>query len=142
MEFDPSKYRLTRKMNLDELRRRLINEPDLEAVYSINTPWWSLWSDDAEQKGLTRIPKYLPYRIPGTGIPCDPLGSPLMQGELLKFLQSAAAKPDHYGRNGLAALEAAFHGNVVLDESKKPTALPSWNHYNDLLDYEAAGRTR
>lgn len=65
-----------------------------------------------------------------------------MQGNLKKLWQHAMKNSEHYGRNGIAAFVAAFHGNVIVVETELPTSLNEWDAYNTLLDLEAAGFTR
>jgi len=61
-----------------------------------------------------------------------------MQGSKVEFLASAEANLQHYGRHGLRALEAAFHGNVQTFVTAKgiwlPTSLIGWTAYNELID--------
>jgi hypothetical protein len=95
-----------------------------QVVLAVHTPWWSLWEDE-----------WLPYTIPGSGgIPCDPRGSVLIQTNMAKAVQQARDNPGHYGWHGLLAFAAAFHGNVVVKRTGKPTSLKNWNEYNELLD--------
>ena len=103
-------------------------DPQWQCVYAVDRCWWSLW-DNA----------WMPYTLDGEpgGIPRDPRGSVLVQAPLDKFWQAAGDNPGHYGRHGLDALVAAFHGNVeVLNPAGLwfPTSLRSWDAYNDLLD--------
>ncbi len=94
------------------------------AYYAVHTCWWSFTT-----------PYTLP--VPGSavigGLPCDPTGSVLMEADAVKFIESAEANFAHYGKHGLRAFAAAFHGNV-LTINGKPTALCGWDHYNALLD--------
>lgn len=131
--FDVKEFRLTRKTSLEQIKAWAEN-PYREVVYSVMTPWWSIAKEG-----------WMPYRLnknpTGYSIPCDPTGSPLCQGNLARFLEVAGNNLGHYGRNGIDALVAAFHGNVVVEKTGQPTALSSWDRYNDLIDFEKAGRT-
>ncbi|HXI16474.1 MAG TPA: hypothetical protein VNM48_08885, partial [Chloroflexota bacterium] len=51
----------------------------------------------------------------------------------MEFIRMAEKNPDHYGRHGIKAFIAAYHGNV-LTEDGKPTSLRDWEDYNRLLD--------
>ena len=77
------------------------------------------------------------YKKPGgIGLPCDPRGGMLFQtgeGDLQKFLDSAKENVEHYGKHGLRAFYASYHG-VVVTEDGKPTCFTSWDKYNALLD--------
>lgn len=92
-------------------------------VYAIHTPWWFIGED-------------LPYHKPGMyPLPCDPRGSMLLQTENpMLFIESAEANPSHYGRHGLIAFAAAYHGNVLAKPKMIPTSLDNWDAYNELLD--------
>jgi hypothetical protein len=99
--------------------------------YAIHTCWWAYRSSDL-------------YRIPdssvtgsGPGLPCDPRRSVLMmtkEGDFETFLRGAEENPEHYGKHGLRAFEAALHGNVVVAATGHPTSFKTWGAYNDLLD--------
>lgn len=124
-----SKKRLTHKVSEHQIREWAAM-PGQQFVYAVSSPWWSLWDDD-----------WMPYR--NGGLPCDPRGSMLMQGDAAKFLVSADANPEHYGRHGIAALVAAFHSNVEVltrdGRGWRPTSLDSWDDYNALLDNPTPG---
>ncbi len=49
------------------------------------------------------------------------------------FIEAAKADPGYYGRHGLEAFVAAYHGNVVTDDGRA-TSLETWEEYNQLLD--------
>ena len=110
---------LTYEMSLSTLEK-LAEDPEQEAVYSIGTCWWSLWDD-----------KWMPYNR--CGIPLDPSGSPLMQAPLKKFLENALANEKSYGKHGMDAFVAAFHGNVRRWDGE-PLCFKEWERYNNLLD--------
>lgn len=63
------------------------------------TVFWSMnccfWTDKSSELGAMNLSS-------DHGLPCCPsCGSPLLQGELTKFLESAYANPAHYGEAGL-----------------------------------------
>ena len=116
--------RIVQGTTLKELEERATADPQCIVTYAVHTCWWGAGGD-----------AFL-YTIPtgtGHGLPCDPRGSVLMQGTLPEFLKAAKANPDHYGRHGLDAFMAAYHGNLLTDEDK-PTSLGGWEQYNQLLD--------
>lgn len=96
-------------------------------VYAVHTCWWTAsWNDV--------------YKLPELGVPCDPRGSVLMQTDKPdQFIAAAEANPDHYGKYGLQAFMAAYHGNVRVADNHKPTSLEGWEAYNKLID-EAMSR--
>jgi len=128
------RFRLTGRSTQADIQRRLQN-PNQECVYAVHSPWWSLFEDE-----------WMPYRCPGTRIPCDPRGSVLMQGNLRQFWDTAIGSPEHYGRHGINAFMLAFHGNLEVLKAETlrylPTSLDSWDAYNDLLDMSPSGTAK
>jgi len=114
------------KMTLDDIKAkasRLKGNADARLVYAVHSPWWNL------------CPPWL-YTIGGKprGIPCDPRGSVLLEtGKFDEFIKSAEDNLSHYGRHGIQAFVAAYHGNVTTDGGL-PTSLDDWEAYNALLD--------
>jgi hypothetical protein len=103
--------------------------------YAMHTCWWA-------------YSEFHLYSLPGSsvepggkGLPCDPRGSVLMmseEGDAEGFVLAAQANPEHYGKHGFRAFEAALHGNVVVAATGKPTSFRTWAAYNELLDrYDA-----
>jgi len=90
------------------------------AYFAVHTCWWG-------------FDTY--YTVPGAahGLPCDPRGSVLMEAPAPDFIASAEKNPDYYGKHGLRAFAAAFHGNV-LTLNGRPTSFAGWEVYNQLLD--------
>ena len=111
----------TKRRTLDDVRKA-----HTQIVYYGAVTCW--WSDEPP-----------PYRTTGEyPLPCDPRGGVLMQTRDVEgFLRDAEANPEFYGRHGLAAFEAALHGNV-LAENGNPTCFAGWDEYNALLDGESA----
>jgi len=66
-----AEYRLTHKVRLEQITD-FMQRPNQQVVTAVKTCWWSLWDDE-----------WLPYKR--SGIPCDPRGSMLFQGEATKF---------------------------------------------------------
>jgi hypothetical protein len=91
-----------------------------QICYAISTCWWCFLA-------------YHPGYKQGS-LPCDPRGSMLMQAPAKRFVENAKQNAEHYGKHGLLAFMAAYHGNVVTEEFNLPTSLQSWKEYNDLID--------
>lgn len=99
--------------------------------WAMHTCWWT-----ASQRDL--------YKLPDEGLPCDPRGSMLMEGELETFLEKAGEDWSHYGPYGVVAFLAAHHGNVeawakgegIISRLDRllPTSLEGWPAYTALLD--------
>lgn len=87
--------------------------------YAIGTCWWCL---------LANHPGYKNGQLP-----CDPRNSLLLQAPVGKFIKSAKANPNYYGKYGLKTFMAAYHGNLFTDDGK-PTSLETWEQYEALLD--------
>ncbi len=119
------KVRFTNAKSFGELREQAARETDL--VYAMRTCWWKFGRPI--------------YSIPGDkyGLPCDPRRSPLLEmTNPLGFIKAAEDNPTHYGRHGLRAFAAAYHGNVVAIETGHPTSLNTWDEYNAVIDaYDA-----
>jgi hypothetical protein len=97
--------------------------------YSVGTCWWG-----------TRT-----YRSSEHDFPCGPRGELLMMADdVADFIRVAEENPEHYGRHGIVAFEAALDGNTVTDEGRA-TSFRTWEEYNALIDLEidkAMGVTR
>ena len=107
----------------DELRDRgVTNAEDPPSVFfSMHTGWWTTHADHL-------------YKT-SNDLPCDPRGAVLMQGNGLIFLESSRRNPEHYGRHGLLALEAAFHSNCIQSlRNPHPWCERPWDAYNDAVD--------
>ena len=117
-----SEIRIAHEVTEDDVLKRAGSRR--MAFYGANTMWWT--SNEADL-----------YKKPGgIGLPCDPRGGMLFQtaeGDLQKFLDSAKENVEHYGKHGLRAFYASYHG-VVVTEDGKPTCFTSWDEYNALLD--------
>ena len=62
-----------------------------------------------------------------------------MMGNARGFIGGAEARPEHYGKHGLAAFMAAHNDNcVVSGQGSRQTCLRTWDEYNDLLDRKEA----
>jgi hypothetical protein len=113
--------KILKEVTMAEVRQRA--HPYRMAFYGANTCWWTSSENDL-------------YKKPGSGLPCDPRGGMLFQtsdGDLGKFLDSAQENVEHYGKHGIRAFLAAYHG-VVIAANGNPTCCESWKDYNDLLD--------
>ena len=94
--------------------------------YGVKTCWWTHRAQD--------------LRVLPNGLPCDPRGGVLMQGDAKGFLANAERQAPHYGRHGIEAFMAAHNDNCVVSPTDtRPTCLQSWDAYNDLLDRLAEG---
>lgn len=115
--------------------RLMVANPTLRGggriFFSFSTTWWTC--------DRTHL-----YRRPSSPIPCDPRGSVLMEVDPETFLQEAEHYPTRYGKHGLEALAAAFHGNIVVkggDKAGLPTCLETWEQVNQLIDEEIKCQT-
>ncbi len=109
---------------LADIERIAALKPHARVLYAVSTCWWCI---DAP-------PEFVNPRYEKHGLPCDPRGSMLMETNNLKrWLQAAKDNPDHYGKHGLLAFMAAYHGNVCATNGN-PTSASSWQEYNDLID--------
>lgn len=67
------------------------------------------------------------------GEPCGPAGECLYRFENSKaFVENAAKRAFFYGQHGVIALEAAYHGNITIDD--QPIGFDNWEFYNKLID--------
>lgn len=91
--------------------------------YGANTCWW------------THDPEHL-CKHRTAGLPCDPRGGMLFQtDDVDKFFESALANPEHYGRHGLRAFEAAHHLNMRVGiRDHRSTCFQEWEEYNAAID--------
>lgn len=88
--------------------------------YAMRTCWWGMKT----------------YRCERHSLPCGPRGECLMMSDdVAAFILRARENPEHYGRHGIAAFEAALDGNVI-DCNGRPWSLESWEQYNALIDLE------
>lgn len=104
--------------------RSMIVALEPRIFYSLTTTWWT-----CDRRHL--------YHKPGLAFPCDPRGSVLMECDTAVFLREAEADPARYGKHGLDALAAAFHGSLVVaagDKAGYPTCLESWDQVNEAID--------
>lgn len=100
-----------------------IAKKEKRLVYAISTCWWKLGNPV--------------YTHPENSLPCDPRGSMLMETDKpLDFILEAEKNPSYYGKHGLNAFTAAYHGNIITKDKGFPTSLNSWNDYNKLLDQQ------
>lgn len=93
------------------------------AFYSTSCCWWTSFADD-----LGKLPpiQWLPYSPDGSGvakgrmmsnpgghqIPCCPhCRSVLMQAPLVRFIDTAQKKPEHYGRFGIDVFLWSYERN-------------------------------
>lgn len=90
------------------------------AYYAVHTTWWTV------------NPANL-YKMPDCGLPCDPRQSVLMQAPSKDFIKNAEANPENYGKNGIDAFVAAYHGNIITEKGW-PTSLGTWEEVNDLVN--------
>lgn len=129
------------QITLDEIKAKAGSARLL--VYGANTCWWRILGE-GEPIGYERPapdlgPNPAIRRADGSrlGLPCDPRGGMLFQldgpEEIRGFIAAAEANPNRYGRHGLAAFVASYHGNVVTSAGL-PTCFRTWDEYNALLD--------
>lgn len=99
--------------------------PNGLVYYNLMTCWWAfdIFYTIDSQKG---------------GLPCGPRGEPLLEIDAYKFTEAVKAKDhDLYGKYGLTAFAAAFHGNILTgpthDSPGKPVSFESWDMYNEVI---------
>lgn len=122
-----TEYKLTNKTTEERLNKFAMNA-DLECVTATRTTWWSLY-----------LPEYMPYT--SSGLPCDPRGCMLFQGNFAEYWNKVKVDASHFGKHGLRAFIAAFHGNIEVfteDRGWRPTSLTTWDEVNALIDKEDA----
>lgn len=89
-------------------------------VYGMQSCWWKVGS--------------LIYTHHIGSLPCGPSGEMLLETDNpMGFIAAAENSVDHYGKHGLKAFVAAYHGNL-LDDNGTPTSFKTWQEYNDLID--------
>jgi hypothetical protein len=116
---------------LRRVRRPPRHEGEPQVFYGARTCWWTTSGDDLGT-------------VPGThGLPCDPRGGVLMQADDIEgFITAAARNPSHYGRHGIRAFYAAYHGCLVVSlDDPRPWCFATWAEYNDALDRFDARRS-
>ena len=87
-------------------------------VYGAQTCWWKIGDPIYKRDNL----------------PCGPRGEMLLETDKpLDFIKQAEENPDHYGRHGLEAFLAAYHGHIITEDGL-PTSFESWDRYNDIID--------
>lgn len=110
------------QISLDDIKVQAANAEMV--VYGAVTCWWHLWPSK-DMYTVDNAPN---------GLPCDPRGGVLMQtNDVMGFIQQAEQSPEHYGKHGIDAFVASYHGNVLTDDDK-PTCFSDWGSYNNLLD--------
>ena len=110
--------KIVEKLTLEQIKALAQHANRL--VYAMNTCWWKIGNPI--------------YRHPDGGIlPCGPRGEMLLETDNpLGFIAAAENSVDHYGKHGLRAFVAAYHGNLIADNGN-PTSLKTWQEYNDLI---------
>lgn len=94
-------------------------------VYGFQTPWWKVGN-----------PCYTTIHR----LPCGPRSEMLLETDKpLDFIAQAEANPTHYGKHGLRAFVAAYHGNLIVESNKRPTSFDSWDQYNEAIDGKESG---
>lgn len=94
-------------------------------VYAVQSCWWKIGDPI--------------YTHPDGGLPCGPRREMLLEtDDPLGFIEQAEKNVEHYGKHGLRAFIAAYHGNVIVYETGFPTSFDTWDKYNDIID-EADG---
>jgi len=110
--------RLTQFTSLETVKELALRSNRL--VYGLQTCWWKI-GDPC-------------YELPSSGLPCGPRGEILLEtDDPIAFIQQAEQNPNHYGKHGINAFMAAYHGNLITEKGL-PTSLETWDMYNDLID--------
>lgn len=116
------------QITLDEIKAQVESGDCGSIYYGANTCWWT-----TDSRHLYKHPMF-PH------LPCDPRAGVLMEcHDPKKFIEQAEQNPEHYGRHGLDAFVAAYHGNVIIADNGWPTCFEGWEKYNALLDEQKAG---
>ena len=129
-------------------RFRLLALPELESMtgivtYGALTCWW--FNGHAGYQN-------------SSGLPCDPRSGVLFQGDDVQdFIKAAKENVEHYGKHGLNAFRAAYHGVLEvfkaaprgqMDEQGRvgseagkwlPTCFAKWDDYNRAIDLAPIG---
>ena len=118
--------KLTYAMDLKMLKQ--LAKKSKRLIYAINTCYWKIGNPV--------------YSHPDCDLPCGPRGEMLLEMDNPnEFIRLAEENPDHYGKYGLQAFVAAYHGNIIAignDERSmgKITSLETWDEYNEVIDRE------
>lgn len=118
-----------------ETVRQQCKRGDRMVFYGINTCWWAIsWGQ--LYKHRPHVMTIAGRETMSPGLPCDPRGGMLLQTEDVDgFFDSAIKNAVHYGKHGLRAFLAAYHGNVVVSQiDQRPTCFAGWEDYNRVLD--------
>ncbi len=113
--------------------------------WAMHTTWWHAAETDEHLYGLAQIDPRLPRQVVSllapaphyAGVlPCDPRGSVLMGGDLGGFLEAATGNVAHYGKHGLRAFMATWHGVIQRTDGRVvvPWSASTWDEVNLLLD--------
>lgn len=98
--------------------------PEKQAFWGTSNLWWTHRPEDL-------------LKLPGHGIPCDPLCGVLLQGDLQNFLTAAQQNPSHYGKWGLDAFMFMHNDNCLYRTNRgeiiRYTA-STWKDVNSILD--------
>ncbi len=113
-----AEIRVRKKITLEEI---MAENPTM-IFYAVNSCWWTHRSSDLGSRA-------------GSGLPCCPRGSVLMQSDMpTDFLELAKAGAAHYGKHGIEAFLAAHNDNCMHPFEDRPWSASGWDAYNDALD--------
>lgn len=113
-----TEVRVQIKKTFDQIRAAAF-ATDRTVYFGAYTCWWTIEPDDLSTD-------------PDKGIPCGPRGEPLFKGNASQFISNAMSNSSHYGRHGLQAFAAAYHGNLLCDD--RPWSFRTWDEYNEAID--------
>lgn len=109
--------KIIQKTTLEQIIQ--LAESSNRLVYGVMTCWWKI-GDPVYKNSI--------------GLPCGPRGEVLFEmPDPKKFVEAAQGAVKHYGKHGMDAFVAAYHGNLI-DKDGKPTSLEGWGKYNEILD--------
>jgi len=132
-EVIPINITILEEVTIEQIKQR--KQPMI--FYGANTCWWS---DDPNHLGQTppRVLVINNREVQGGGLPCDPRQGMLMETRTPEeFLRLSEENPSYYGKHGIRAFMAAYHGVVVVLKGggqRQPWCFTSWDEYNELLD--------
>lgn len=111
--------KLTNTMSLAQIKA--LAQQSNRLVYAMSTCWWKIGNPI--------------YRTLGEHpLPCGPRGEMLLEtDDPIGFIAAAENSEGHYGKHGLKAFVASYHGNLVTDDGK-PTSFNTWQEYNNLIE--------
>lgn len=105
----------------EDIMEQINTDPEAHLVYSATTCYWKIGGPV--------------YRKRDVDLPCGPRGEMLMEMDRAKdFIDAAIDNADYHGKYGLVALMAAYHGNLIVVSTGRPTSFGRWSQYEHILN--------